>query len=170
VFYVHADADNMFESKGSDCGSNCRYLEAAPSDQGETAWCSNTNDRIGASASATGIGSGMSNTTEADKKCNSGAIQVAANYTNNNKNDWHLPSQNELNELCKYSRNTGQVAGATVRCSGGTLQTGFAADYYWSSSDYNGNLAWDQDFSLGGQGKGWNAKYRASYVRPVRAF
>ena len=166
VFYVHAG--DPFTSTGSDCGSNCRYLEAAPSDHSSTvAWCSNTTN-VG--VAAPDIGSGMSNTTTADGTCTSGAIQVAANYTNNNKNDWHLPSRNELNELCKYSRNTGQVAGATVRCSGGTLQTGFAADFYWSSNEYNQDLAWDQDFSLGGQGKGWNAKFRASHVRLVRAF
>ncbi len=96
VFYVHAG--DPFTSTGSDCDSNCRYLEAAPLDHSsKVAWCSNTSKYFG--LTGIDIGSGMSNTTTARTTCTSGAIYVAAEYSNNNKTDWHLPSMKELVQL-----------------------------------------------------------------------
>jgi hypothetical protein len=101
---------------------------------------------------AIGIGSGMSNTTTADNNCTLGAIQVAADYTNNNKIDWHLASKDELNELYKQKTYVG----------------GFAGDLYWSSSEIDAGHAWYQYFSDGSQYGGNQIEYRL--VRPVRAF
>ena len=154
VFYVHAG--DPFTSTGSDCGSNCRYLEAAPSDHSSTvAWCSIPNKFLG--ASGTGIGSGMSNTTKARTTCTSGAIYVAAEYSNNNKTDWHLPSQDELSQLSAQKSTVG----------------GFASDNYWSSSEipntrYYAGVAWFRNFYYGYESG--NQKYDYYYVRPVRAF
>jgi hypothetical protein len=148
VFYV---ASSNFTSTGSVCGTACKYLEAAPTDQVSSAWCSNTSSFLG--VAATGIGSGMSNTTTADKTCTSGAIQAAADYTNNSKTDWHLPSLNELNELYKQRTNIG----------------GFLARNYWSSTDVNSpNIGWTQDFNTSTQVL--TNKWDAGGVRPVRAF
>jgi hypothetical protein len=94
----------------------------------------------------------MSNTTTADRICTSGAIQVAADYTNNSKTDWHLPSKDELAQL--YAQRT------TVG--------GFSTGYYWSSSEYGVDSAWGQYF--GGGNQYTSLKGYASYVRPVRAF
>jgi len=163
VFYV---ASGNFTSTGSNCGTACKYLEAAPSDQGTVAWCSNTSSSLGVTAQ--GIGSGMSNTTTADSTCTSGAIQVAADYTNNSKTDWHLPSKDELNEMCKYAR-TQATGNTSVICnSGGSLLGGFAAGLYWSSSENFAVYAWFQDFYNGFQVD--SNKGNANYVRPVRAF
>jgi hypothetical protein len=101
---------------------------------------------------ATGIGSGMSNTTTADSTCDSGAIQVAAGYENNSKRDWHLPSKDELAQL--YIQRT--IVG---------FSTLF---YYWSSSEYDGFTAWGQEFGSGDVR--FNNKDFPSLVRPVRAF
>ena len=88
---------------------------------------------------------------------------------NNSKSDWHLPSKDELNELCKYARNTGQAAGGAVLCVGGSLRAGFAAWRYWSSSESElPAIAWYQWFNSGGQTD--NNKTFTSNVRPVRAF
>jgi len=167
VFYV---ASSNFTSTGSDCGTACKYLEAAPSDHSSTvAWCSNTSSSLG--VTATGIGSGMSNTTTADSTCTgSVAIQVAADYTNNSKADWHLPSQVELNELCKYAKNTGQASGSGTVCAGGSAASlrDFSAGTYWSSSEYAASTAWRQDFYDGVQAN--YGKANSYYVRPVRAF
>ena len=103
----------------------------------------------------TGIGSGMSNTTTADSTCTSGAIQVAADYTNNSKTDWHLPSKDELAQL--YAQRT------TVG--------GFSAGYYLSSSEnpYPYQYVWVQSFPDGYQT--FSSKdFPYFYVRPVRAF
>lgn len=165
VFYV---AGANFTSTGSDCGTTCRYLEAAPSDLVTGAWCSDIITLLG--ATATGIGDGMSNTSRADLTCTSGAIQRAADYTNNAKTDWHLPSKDELNELCKYARNTGQAAGAATRCSGGSDATlrGFATGNYLSSSEFDADRAWGQGFTTGGQGG--TLKNAEVNSRTVRAF
>ncbi len=172
VFYV---ASGNFTSTGSDCGTACKYLEAAPSDQGKIAWCSNTSSSRGATAQ--GIGSGMSNTTTADSTCTSGAIRVAADYTNNSKTDWHLPSKDELNQMCKWQRGVAWVSDATV-CTGGTLNSGtgasgFSTVTYWSSSEDAATTAWSQRFDNGYQyynDKAYLIKTFTYYVRPVRAF
>ena len=148
VFYV---AGTNFTSTGSDCGTACKYLEAALSDHSSTvAWCSNTSSSLGVTAQ--GIGSGMSNTTTADSTCTSGAIQVAADYTNNSKTDWHLPSKDELAQL--YAERN--------------RFAGFSYDYYWSSSEYSAGAARTQNFLYGYLD--WSGKTSALKVRPVRAF
>jgi hypothetical protein len=102
---------------------------------------------------AIGIGSGMSNTATADSTCTSGAIQVAADYTNNGKTDWHLPSKDELAQL--YAEKT--------------RFAGFSFDYYWSSSEYSAGAARNQNFLYGYQD--YSAKHSSVHkVRPVRAF
>jgi hypothetical protein len=96
------------------------------------------------------------------------AAGVADAYTTPTASDWFLPSRDELNEVCKYARNTGQAAGADIVCTGGELRGGFSSGYYWSSSEFDVNIAWGQYFLTGDQG--YIAKYPTFFVRPVRAF
>jgi len=96
------------------------------------------------------------------------AAGVADAYTTPTASDWFLPSRDELNEMCKYARNTGQAAGADIVCTGGELRGGFSSGYYWSSSEFDVNDAWGQYFVTGNQG--YIAKYPTFFVRPVRAF
>jgi hypothetical protein len=100
-----------------------------------------------------------------DRSTTSSAIHAAANYVNNGKTDWHLPSKDELNELYKY---------AISAPSGGSrrkLRPSFSPGAYWSSSEYSEYSAlnaWFQSFRLGGPfSSGKSFAYR---VRPVRAF
>jgi hypothetical protein len=81
--------------------------------------------------------------------------------------DWWLPSRDELNELCKYARNTLQTVGSAVTCAGGTLRSDFSAEYHSSSEEDFGRV-WSQDFGDGSQ----NSIIKSSehYVRPVRGF
>ena len=96
------------------------------------------------------------------------AAGVAVAYTTPTASDWFLPSRDELNEVCKYARNTGQAAGADIVCTGGELRGGFSSGYYLSSSEFDVNVAWGQYFLTGDQG--YIAKYPTFFVRPVRAF
>jgi hypothetical protein len=99
------------------------------------------------------------------------AAGIAWAYSNNSgKTDWHLPSKDELNELCKYAKNTGQASGSGTVCTGGSDATlrGFSWDYYWSSSEYNASAARMQGFLYGGQD--WSGKTNPLKVRLVRAF
>ena len=172
VFYVHSSG--TFASTGSDCGSNCRYLEAAPDnwngaggDPGR-AWSGDTNTSVG--VTGTGLGAGYQNTSLAVTKNSTAdrAVTLAWNYSNADKSDWHLPSKDELNELCKYARQ--QTTGNTsVTCaSSGSLRSGFAGAIYWSSSESAATYAWTLFFLFGDQAnltKAGNVR-----VRPVRAF
>jgi hypothetical protein len=167
VFYVSA---LNFTSTGSTCNTACRYLEAAPTDQSTGAWCNDTASALGATATA--IGTGMVNTTTAHATCTTGAIQIAADYTNNSKTDWHLPSKDELNQMCKWQRGVDWTSNGTV-CTGGSLNSGkgasgFSTSYYWSSSEQDATNAWYQSFNSGNQFD--HTKTWETFVRAVRAF
>ena len=180
VFYVHSDADNMFTSTGSDCGTTCRYLEAAPVPSGgdvSRQWASNNDNRSTAvpapGARATGIGSGMANSNAIQAQTGNVAASSAAVYTYDyssfGKTDWYLPSLDELNELCKYAR-TQTTGDTSVECgSSGTLRTGFDSGYYWSSTEVSASSARIQYFDTGSRSIN-GSKALTTVVRPVRAF
>jgi hypothetical protein len=177
VFYVAASS---FTSTGSTCNTACKYLETAPAPVGgdvTRSWATDTNSNQTTAvqspgATALGIGVGMANTTAIQAQTGNDASTSAAvyayDYTNNSMADWYLPSKDELNELCKYARNTGQDAGASTVCAGGTLRSGFSPTFYWSSSEIDRNGARYQDFFLGASDYGY--KGDSISVRPVRAF
>ncbi len=66
--------------------------------------------------------------------------------------DWRLPTKEELNELYKHQDEIG----------------GFAAAYYWSSSEASNDYAWIQYFRYGVQASSY--KNGTGYVRAVRAY
>jgi hypothetical protein len=75
--------------------------------------------------------------------------------------DWYLPSKRELNLMYQNKATIDATAGA----NGGSS---FASDYYWSSTEYDNDYAWIQNFLTGSQnGYLKNGTYR---VRAVRAF
>jgi hypothetical protein len=115
------------------------------------------------------IGSGYANTElmVAAQGSYTSAATISWNYSNNATNDWYLPSKNEINELCKFARNTGQPADPAVTCSGGTLPSSYFA-YYWSSSEVNANDAIYFEFSA--QYPDLYVKSGDCGVRPIRAF
>ena len=96
------------------------------------------------------------------------AAGAADAYITATASDWFLPSKDELNEVCKYARNTNQETGAATVCFGGTLRDDFNPVSYWSSSEGDSNLAWVHYFNDGLQYAG--TKGEVTYVRPVRAF
>jgi hypothetical protein len=186
VFYVSA---SNFTSTGSDCGTTCKYLEAAPNgwsvgitlQEGEIAgsatsdprlkWCSN-NSTLRNATTKTAIGDGRSNTTNG-LTCTSGAIFHTELYANNGKTDWHLTSKDELNQMCKWVRGQAQGADGTMCNNTGSMNSGIGASgfsdgTYLSSSETNASTVHNFLFSegvLSFYGKFWQ-----DYVRPVRAF
>lgn len=102
----------------------------------------------------TEIGTGAANTATMtgtpEAKGLHPAATACAEYSGGGKNDWFLPSINELNEMYLQK----DVIG------------GFDA-YYWSSSQYDGR-AGAQYFRNGYQFSAYEDAYE--YVRPVRAF
>ena len=109
------------------------------------------------------------------------AASVADEYATTTASDWWLPSRDELNELCKYARDTNQVAGSPERCEGGTIRSGFPGGrtIYWSSSEAGNDFVWAHAFNyqpdyaptlnLSHQ-SGFYKTSSSSYVRPVRGF
>lgn len=127
-------------------------LEAAPADSANSVWgCSG----VSIPQTLTPFGIGALNTAEIVTNCISAevtAAEVANAFTLNGFSDWFLPAQNELHQLY-LQRN---VVG------------GFANGVYWSSSEFDGSNAWNQDFNNGLQFA--NNKGGTLRVRPVRAF
>ena len=132
------------------------YLEAAPSDQSAFAvWgCSGGGSISGADGTA--VGTGEQNTIDIETGCVTAgtAADICANLSLGGYSDWFLPSKDELNLMYTNLK----VAGVG----------GFAEDGYWSSSEYDANIAWVLHFGIGFQdGYPKNLGLR---VRAVRAF
>lgn len=134
-----------------------RYIEAAAITwQGGTAdpavpWCNVTDSLI---ATKFEIGTGAANTAAMISQCSSGAAVLARAYKGGGKSDWFLPSIQEIHALHGYIYGYGL--------------TGYAPDYYWSSTQDGSGGAWEESFGNGGSAT--TNKYRVSFVRPVRVF
>ena len=164
VFFV-----DYFDEHPSFCAtSNCNYLEASPADVDEvngqigyySKWCSDSTTLLNLNNwSNRALGAGRTNTAMADTTCTSGAIQTAADYVSPafngaTKDDWWLPSIGELAVMHSNMMRTGVG--------------GFAPDYYWSSTELNGSIAWMQRFNDGFQD--YDPKTGFYKIRPVRGF
>ena len=107
-------------------------------------------------ATGTAIGTGLSNTntiiTSQGATATSYAAGLARAYEGGGYTDWYLPSKDELNKLYLNKTAIG----------------GFETNYYWSSSEIDGNKAWAQNFVNGGHYD--SDKYNTAYVRAIRAF
>ena len=127
-------------------------LIAAASDQSTGAeWgCQGT----GMLGNGTALGTGNQNTIDIMANCATAGIaaRLCGDLVLNGYSDWYLPSKDELNKLY-----INQVAVG-----------GFSNFYYWSSSEYNIVLAWNQGFNLGDQDS--DTKNYLLRVRAVRAF
>jgi len=81
------------------------------------------------------------------------AARICNDLVSGGYSDWYLPSKDELNMLYLNRIAIG----------------GFTINYYWSSSEYDNNLAWVQFFFNGDQSFNF-FKNSSTYVRAVRAF
>ena len=169
------------------------YLEVAPTEASTSVVWSTTTANCGSTADANcqlsflsdagtaldfiGFGTGRAATAAIIARHNAGGVAktsyaagVADSYTTATASDWFLPSKDELNEVCKYARNTGQAPGASTICVRGSSATlrGFGNQFYWSSSETEMDGTRAQSFSEGDL----HSVTRSSpcYVRPVRAF
>lgn len=168
IFYVAAGTFTLVGATGSMCTTNCKYLEAAPISWGggfsrdiTYSWSNTSNMGTAVTgADGTGIGTGYQNSLDIvaqngayNTMSNSYAAGAARAYAGGSKNDWFLPSKDELAQHFAQK----------------VVSGGFEEGRYWSSTeDVEAYLAWAQLFDLGDQvtdGKG--GRY---HVRPVRAF
>ncbi len=151
----------VFHDEG-DYTNGWRYLEAAPSDETTTyPWGANGAITGG---TQTGIGSGMANTDNivATLGTNGGtayAAKICAELDEGGKDDWFLPSKDELNKMYE------QRVAAGVDSS---FYKSFSSSGYWSSSEDSSSYAWRQGFGSGYQYG--TDRYDGHRVRAVRAF
>ena len=151
----------IFYDKG-EYSDGWRYLEAAPEDQSEgVQWFNKKYLNIGTTSE--GIGTGRDNTKNIIEIQGKGvyAASICASYKGGGKNDWFLPSIDELNLMYEnlYLENIGSIV----------------ADGYWSSSEVDARYASIIDFYTGFQhsaGKNWDDLFLKEYrrVRAIRAF
>jgi hypothetical protein len=106
------------------------------------------------SGTSTDIGTGQNNTTLIMNGCTDHNIAAwtCHNYNGGGYNDWFLPSKDELNLMYPQRSFIPDMSSGT----------------YWSSSQYDNNDAYAQDFSTGGQNH--ISKVGPGYVRAIRAF
>jgi len=188
-----------YSAVGFTCGptflSNCNYLEVAPSnwsggvdpsmywEPNETSFKTSNiatipnETTLNNSAGAIGLGykytlaivGQSSDTTTAAVAARAFAPVISGATIS----DWYLPTSAELNLMCQWQR--GITQDVSTPCSGGTLNSGsgasgFAAFPYWTSSEYNPDCSWAQDFGTGGQAIQNTWKNNVAKVRPIRAF
>ena len=150
VFFYSEEGFTM-----SDTGEICHYLEAAPYDVARNiTWASSDYYNTDIAGTDTAIGTGRKNTalilaTDA----NAPAARACKDYRGGGKSDWFLPSKDELNLLYENRAVAGSMK---IRC-------------YWSSSQYDTNSAWNQNFYDGYQYL-FNFKHYDYGVRAIRAF
>ncbi len=140
-----------------------RYMEAAPVDQTPDSWRHAGLAEWGCHGKAipgaryTAIGTGMKNTKAILEVCDDPdtAARMCANYRGSGKDDWFLPSKDELELIFTHLFKQGLG--------------GLRLSEYWSSTETtNGRHAWNHNFTNGKQF--YCNKYPNYRVRCVRVF
>ena len=157
IYYV---ATSEFSSPGSDCGSYCLYLEAAPLPSGGDvllSWSTGANQSLSVSgADGIAIGTGRQNTLDIRAQTGnvaaSSAAMYAYEYTTEGASDWFLPSSQELNLMSTPLAR---------------VYTGVAFDWYWSSTEDNSGAAVVRSTIAGALGSANKSDVRR--LRPIRA-
>ena len=115
---------------------------------------------------------GQANTTAIVAQAGAGTTYAAGlcdvytnvDYGTGVYSDWYLPSRGELNDLW----NNIKAVQKALDSDGNPATTAIEKDYYWSSSEYNNNVAWYFYFNYGYSD--YYVKNNSIYVRAVRAF
>ena len=143
-------------------GTGKHGLVAAPKDQSTGLQWYNDGFYSNTNANATSVGAGKTNTATIIKNQGVGFYAATAcdRLVLEGYGDWYLPSKGELALMYK---NIGRGAKLPLANIGK-----FVDRIYWSSSEYDTETAWYQNFADGSQGK--YDKYGGFYVRAVRAF
>lgn len=143
----------VFYDKGS-YSDGWRYLESRTTDEDGLfhQWKTTPTSTTGTS---TAIGTGYTNTYTAMAGTSHPAAELARLAIYGGYNDWFLPSKDELNQMYLQRSIIGGFGG-------------YPSGYYWSSSEFDNDDAWTQQFYYGHQG--FSIKSTGYRVRVIRAF
>jgi len=167
-------------------------LVVAPKASGEST--GRTWGTYGATTGITSVINGPTNSASlAALGANYQAATFCEGLTIGGYSDWYLPAKNELEVLYYFLKpttdanntssgsnanavspepvSTNYSSGSPAQTSAGIgFRTGetdaFASDFYWSSTEFNSNYAWEQYFVNGNQN--YFEKFNSFYVRAVR--
>ena len=165
------------------------YLVVAPKSSGENSskqWKTSNTSTSGTSS----VIDGPTNSANMNNASHP-AAEFCEGLTIGGFSDWYMPAKNEL-EVCYYnlkpttnanntssgtntnavpSRGSNYTSGAPAQTTVAAFQSGgaeaFAADNYWSSTEFSSTSAWVQAFGNGAQYDG-NKDASRNYVRAVR--
>ena len=155
VFYIFVEADAGYVA------GETHGLIAAVADQSSGIQWRNGNTNQTTEATGTAVGTGSANTDAIilvqGPVATSYAAGLARAYTDGTYTDWFLPSKDELNQMYINKTTLEAVSGFTA-----------FSGYYWSSTEYDTNNVWGQDFSANYQSA--DGKHYTGNVRAVRAF
>jgi hypothetical protein len=158
IFHVNQGGFLFFEGI-ADAGVTRHYLEVATANITGDIWAVNNETIADLSTSASdftdwAIGRGMRNTLIiSNQPYQTPAADVTFGFHGNGtRNDWFLPSKDELDELAQYRGQFG------IPNSG----------EFWSSSQWSDTAAWTQNFGGGNQGGAF--KTSGNNIRAIRAF
>jgi hypothetical protein len=141
-------------------------------------WCDNQTTNVsGASGTAVGTGSANTAAMAASVACSSNAAAAVRAYapSGTSAGQWFLPSKDELNAMCNYSR-TWAGTPSTLGCTGAqngafaSSSYGFSSNYFWSSSQVDALSAYSRNFPDGADNIGYKDNSYPQLVRPIRAF
>ena len=164
VFYIASPPVDLDGDGDLDTGLVCAIQDYTNAIAWIIGGSTQTTANGGTSAS---IGQGQTNTTAMMGQAGytGGAAKVCNDYTITVNgiiyNDWFLPSLNELNQIYTNKATINTTAAANSGSS-------FSTSFYWSSTEYDNDIAWFQIFDFGDQN--YSIKDFTISVRAVRAF
>ena len=142
-------------------------------------YCDGMQLVTGATGSAVGTGAANTAAMATSPACNSQAATLVEAYSGSGFTDWYLPSQDELNAMCNYSRNSDSPLPPTTSCYGtaGTDESAeftsseyaFAPGVYWSSTQTASTFAWRQYMQITGY-QFMGTPGNTLHIRPIRSF
>jgi hypothetical protein len=124
-------------------------------------WCATLGGVTAPGAGGSALGTGAANTVAIEAVCASGAGYSAGAYAGGGKNDWYLPSVDELDAMYLYKPSI--PAGAYTFATGGIR--------YWTSTSTSGGWAGCQWFDTTTPGViAGCIMGHSHYVRPIRSW
>ena len=149
--------------------SGGRTYEMAPntwsgvaSDRPTKMWCATLAGTAAPGSEGTAVGTGAANTVAIEAVCDSGAGYSAGAYVYGGKNDWYLPSSDELNAMYLYK--------PFISAGAYTFQSGWDIRY-WASSSASGSWASCQYFGDSTPGnRAACLMGQSHHVRPIRSW
>jgi hypothetical protein len=150
-------------------GGQENYLVVSIANQGSIGWSNITATAIGASASSTWDGLANSNAIIGQAGFTNGAAKLCLDLVSLGKNDWYLPSTDELSLLWhnRFNVNKTLSGNSTLGPIAGAGELG--SPTYWSSTESGTPTAYSFSF-LSGFANSVSGKSDQNQARAIRKF